>query len=315
MKNRTTCLSNNKKHTADYYIGLYDDYLENQRGLSLSYRRRLCTVAEMFLHACFGSSPIIIKLIKPKEISDFVYQYASHLTQDSAQGLASILRSFLRFLRFKNLMVSDLSLAVPTIAGWKGDRMPAYLSDQEVNDLLKHCDKSTSVGLMTYTIIILILSLGLRAFEVAKLTLDDIDWVNGEIIIKGKGSSESCLPLTQDLGDKLVLYLRKGRPPCSLRFFFILPQRPNKELTSMDIAYIIGKAFRCAGLKKKGKAHLLRHTFATRLLGNGASLQEIGRLLRHKSINTTSIYAKVDFNRLRSLAMPWPGNLIFGGGK
>lgn len=248
----STPLSRNK-HTADHYISLFDDYLDNQRGFSFQHRRHLCTIARLFLHTCFDSNSIIIKSIKPINIKRFVYQYASHVSSGRAQGVASALRSFLRFLRFKNLIASDFSSAVPTIAGWKGDRVPAYLSNQEVEDLLKYCDKSTSTGLMNYTIIVLLLGLGLRASEVAKLTLDDIDWINGEIVIEGKGSSKSRLPLTQNLGNELVFYLRNGRPSCSSRFFFIRPQPPYIGLKSKFITCIIEKAFKCAGLKKKEK--------------------------------------------------------------
>jgi site-specific recombinase XerD len=179
--------------------------------------------------------------------------------------------------------------------------------------LLQNCHKSTPEGLRDYTIICLILNLGLRASEVAKLTLDDIDWRNGEITVKGKGSTSSRLPLTQELGDDLVFYLQKSRPITATRFFFNSFHPPYRGLSSISITRIIGRAFKRASLKKKGKAHLLRHTFATRLLDNGASLQEVGRLLRHKSINTSAIYAKVDFNKLRSLVVPWPVNFNFGG--
>lgn len=117
MKHHVTSLSLKKKRTADHYICLYDDFLENQRGLSLTYRRRLCTIARLFLRACFGSNSIIIKLIKPKDITGFIYQYVNHLTQDSAQAFTSGLRSFLRFLKFKNLTTCDFSPAVPTIDG------------------------------------------------------------------------------------------------------------------------------------------------------------------------------------------------------
>lgn len=311
-KSGSARLSQNKKTTTDY-IGLYDDYLEKQKGLSPRHRRHLCRIARLFFNTCFGSKSINPQLILPNDVKHFVYQYANHVSPITAQNVTSALRSLLRFLKFKNLIARDFSAAIPPIARWKGDRTPAYLSDHEVVSLLQHCDKATALGLMDYTIICLILGLGLRASEVAQLTLDDIDWHNAEIIVRGKGLTNSRLPLTQELGGDLVLYLRKGRHSTLSRFFFISLQPPYEGLKSISITKIIGKAFKRAGLKRTGKAHLLRHTFATRLLGNGASLQEIGRLLRHKKIDTTAIYAKVDFNRLRSLALPWPGDLNFGG--
>lgn len=299
--------------TADYYVKLYDDYLENQKGVSPLYRRQLCRLATLFFHASLGEKSIDLKLIKPIHLREFVYEYASHVSPTTAKGVCCALKSLLRFLKFKNLIVGDLATAIPTIARWKNDQIPSYLSHEEVSDLLRHCNKSSPIGLMEYTIIRLILSLGLRASEVAKLTLNDIDWSNGEITVRGKNSTNRRLPLTQELGNDLVLYLRKGRPSTSSRFFFVSLQPSYSELKSFSITNIVRRVFRHANLKKKGKAHLLRHVFATRLLENGASLEEIRRLLGHKSIDTTAIYAKVDFNRLRSLTLPWPGNLNFGG--
>lgn len=301
---------NNKKIR---FIGLYDDYLKCQKGLSILYRKHLCRIARLFLEACFHSKSFDFRLIKSNDVKHFVYQYASRISPKTAQGVASAIRCFLQFLKFTNQIKVDLSPAIPSIACWIGDKAPAYLLDQEVTNLLKHCNRKTFAGLRDYTIISLIINLGLRASEVAKLTLDDIDWKNGEIIVKGKGSINSRLPLTQELGDDLVLYLRKGRPSSPLRFFFVSLHPPHTELKSLSITNIIGRAFERADLKKKGKAHLLRHTFATRLLGGGADLQEVRMLLRHKCINTTVIYAKVDFKKLRSLAFPWPKDLIFGG--
>lgn len=310
--NKFDATQRKKMITADHYFNLYDDYLENQKCISLRYRQHLCRIATLFVYACFGKKSIDLKLIKPKHLKEFIYEYASSVSPATVRNVSYALRSFLRFLKLKNLINNDFSAAIPPIASWKGDQIPSYLTSKEVLDVLHHCDKTTSAGLIEYTIIRLILSLGLRASEVAKLTLDDFDWIKGEIFIKGKNSANSRLPLTQELGNDLVVYLRKGRPSTSSRFFFVSFQPPYNGLKSISVTRIVGKVFKRAGLNKKGKAHLLRHTFATRLLGNGASLEEIRRLLRHKSIDTTAIYAKVDFNRLRSITLPWPGNLNFG---
>jgi site-specific recombinase XerD len=196
---------------------------------------------------------------------------------------------------------------------WRQASIPEFLTEEEIIKLLESCNKSTPIGLQDYTILSLMLTLGLRAFEVSGLTLEDFDWDRGVVTIYGKGPKISTLPLTQSLGDILVTYLLKGRPYCLLRNFFVSIEEPFCALTAVEISNIIGAALKQAGLRKKGKARLLRHTLATSLLNKGASLQEIGEILRHQSINTTQIYAKVDFNRLHSLALPWPKKWRFGG--
>jgi integrase/recombinase XerD len=222
------------------------------------------------------------------------------------------LRTLLKFLCLKNFISSDLSAAIPRIAVWRLDGIPDYLTKKELKTILNHCDRKTLKGLRDYTIIRILSSLGLRAFEVAQLTLEDIDWENGEITIKGKGLRISRLPLMQDIGEDIVAYLMHGRPSCASRSLFLSVVQPFDGLKSRTISTIVGHAFRRANIHKKGKAHLLRHSLARFLLNAGASLQEVGDILRHKSINTTAIYAKVDFNRLKSLALPWP-NINLGG--
>jgi site-specific recombinase XerD len=302
-----------KGYKLDHYISLFDDYLENQKSLSAAYRHFVCSIARLFLQFRFGSRAINMSRINVNDIRSFIYQYAQHDSPYRTRNMASAFRSFLRFLKFKDMVDVDFSAIIPPVAIWKMDRIPDFLSEQEVKVLLKHCDTSTKIGLRDYTILRMLLSLGLRASEVANLTLDDFDWNNGELIVKGKGSKISRLPLAQDFGDDLVAYLLKGRPSCSSRNIFISANQPYHSIRGHTISSIVGTALKRAGLKKKGKAHLLRHTLATMLLNKGATLQQIGEVLRHRSIDTTAIYAKVDFNKLRSLALPWPGNLTFGG--
>lgn len=306
-------ISEHKEPELDYYITLFDDYLKNQKGLSTRYRDYVCNIARLFLRYRFGSRVIQPDHIKLNDITSFIYQYARNESPYRTRNMASAFRSFLRFLKFKDIVNVDFSTIIPAVAVWKMDRIPSFLSGQEVKTLLKCCDQNTLIGLRDYTILRVLLDLGLRAFEVANLTLDDFDWSSGEILIKGKGSKISRLPLAQDLGDVLIAYLLQGRPSCLSRNFFISTRQPFIGLRSQSISNIVGEALERASLKKKGKAHLLRHTLAIKLINKGASLQEIGEVLRHQSIDTTAIYAKVDFNKLRSLALPWPGNLHFGG--
>lgn len=299
--------------TVEYYQTLFDDYLTYQRGLSLGYRQQLCRVTRLFINESFGSEVIDFSRVTAKNVVDFISNFASHESPHRTQSLACSLRTLLRFLHLKNFISTDLSTAIPRVAVWRLDRAPNYLTKKELKLVLKYCDRKTLNGLRDYTVIRILSSLGLRAFELAQLTLDDIDWENGEITIKGKGSRSSRLPITQELGEDIVSYLIHGRPFCSSRSLFLSAFQPFHRLTGKIIGGIIVRAFKRAGIDKKGKAHLMRHSLARFLLNAGASLQEVGDVLRHQSINTTAIYAKVDFKRLESLALPWPGNLDGGG--
>lgn len=303
----------NEEYKLESYIKLFDAYLENQRGIVKSTRQKLCRIGSLFLQTTFRSKPLCLSQIRIIDIQYFIEKYARHGSPPYIRDIASSLRTFLRFLRVKGLVAVDFSPVVPHVAIWKKDRIPEFLTAHEVKELLKGCDKDTSIGLRDYTVLRLILSLGLRAFEVSNLTLEDLEWHNGIIVIHGKGSKISHLPLTQELGDDLVTYLLKARPSCISRRFFVSICHPFHGLNPLAISQIVGRALKRVGLKKKGKAHLLRHTLATSLLNKGASLQEVGQVLRHQSIDTTTIYAKVDFERLRPLALPWLGNLEFGG--
>jgi site-specific recombinase XerD len=160
-----------------------------------------------------------------------------------------------------------------------------------------------------HAILLLLIRLGLRAGEVRNLTLDDVDWESGEITICGKGSKRNRLPLPQEIGKALVQYLQHGRPPCSSRHLFIRLRAPHTKLqSSSPIGKIVERAIKCAELDPPHKgSHLLRHTFATNLLRQGASLPEIGRMLGHERISSTQVYAHVDIKNLKKVAQPWPG--------
>lgn len=306
-------ISKYKESRIESYIAILDEYLKNQKGLVPLSRRNICNVGRLFLCFTFRSRNLCLSRIKTKDIMAFINWYAQGRSPARIQNIASQLRSFLRFLKFKGWTTIDFSIAVPPVAVWRQDRIPEFLTEKEVIQLLKSCDKNTLIGLRDYTILCLILNLGLRACEVSALTLEDLDWDTSTMIIHGKGPKISTLPLMQDMGDVLATYLLKGRPHCSLRNFFVSVKEPFCALTALEVSNIVGVALKQAGLKKRGKAHLLRHTLATSLLNKGASLQEIGEVLRHQSIDTTTIYAKVDFNRLRLLACPWSKKWRFGG--
>jgi len=152
--------------------------------------------------------------------------------------------------------------------------------------------------------------LGLRSHEVRHLTLDDIKWASGEVLIRGKGGREDRLPLPADVGRAVAAYLKEGRARCSCRRVFVRLLAPHEGLASPTIASVVERALARAHISSTHKgAHLLRHSLATRMLRGGASLTQIGQVLRHQHTNTTEIYARVDQKTLRDLAQPWPGGV------
>ena len=180
--------------------------------------------------------------------------------------------------------------------------------DKDVERLLQACDKSSAKGRRDHAILLLLARLGLRASEVLALELEDLHWRTGEIIVRGKGLVSDRLPLVPDVGEALALYLQKDRPACGSRRVFLCTRAPHRGFSHpSSISTIVARTLALAGLAPAARgAHLLRHSLATRMLRRGASLAEIGQVLRHRSANTTEIYAKLDFDALRDVAMPWP---------
>lgn len=223
--------------------------------------------------------------------------------------MVTALRSFFGFLRQRGDITSDLAGAIPTVANWRLTGLPLSLAPEQVEALLASCDQHTAIGQRDYAILLLLARLGLRAGEVVALTLDDIDWDTGTLTVRGKGGRQERLPLPQDVGEAMTNYLRQNRPHCALRRVFIRLHAPHCGFSSSSaIDDVVRRALVRTGLNPDHKgAHLLRHSLATRLLGSGASLEEIGQLLRHANPQTTEIYAKVDLRALRALAQPWPG--------
>ena len=203
----------------------------------------------------------------------------------------------------------DLAACVPTVPSWSLSTLPRFLPAATVECLLKRCDQKTSSGRRNHAILLLLARLGLRAGEVVGLNLDDIDRDAGQMTIRGKGGRSAQLPLPADVGAAVAAYLRHDRPASSSRRVFLRHRAPLTGFSnSSTLSSIVRRALKHAGVASPHTgAHLLRHSLATSLLRQGGSLDEIGELLRHKSPNTTAIYAKVDVTALHSLALPWPG--------
>lgn len=222
-------------------------------------------------------------------------------------GLAahlSALRAVLRFLHVVGETAIPLVSVVPSMPGWRQTSLPKALDPAQVRGVLASPDRRTTIGRRDYAVLLLMLRLGLRACEVAALTLDDIDWAAGEIIVRGKGVI-SRLPLPSDVGHALVAWIRRRRRAVPTRAMFLSSRAPYRAASVLAIRRLAGQALRRAGVRPGG-GHRLRHTAATRMLRRGASLTEIAQVLRHRHIDTTAIYARVDHKALRCVVRPWP---------
>jgi integrase/recombinase XerD len=215
------------------------------------------------------------------------------------------LRSLLRYLHLTGFTEKPLAQAVPRAAGWRLSSLPQPVEAGHVARLLLSCDRATVIGRRDLAILLLLARLGLRAGEVASLCLDDIDWRAGEVTIRGKGSTSERLPLPHEAGEALVSYLRQGRPQAAFREVFVSMHAPLRPLSPIAVTQVVATACKRAGIEPV-RAHRLRHTLASDLLRAGTPLAQIAPVLRHASVATTAIYAKVDREALRTLARPWP---------
>lgn len=287
----------------------FESFLIAERGLSRWTLINYLPVARRFLIDRFGRGALRLETLCQRDIHRFVVGDAQTGTRSQAKKMVTALRSFLRFLHLRGATTINLAAAVPGVAGWRLSHLPKSLPPQQVARLLDSCDRNTASGQRDYTILLLMARLGLRGGEVLALTLDDLDWEHGAIVVRGKGPRLARLPLPTDVGAALAEYLRDVRPACSTRRVFIRMVAPRCGLGRSAICCIVHRALKRAGLNPEFRgAHLLRHSFATDLLHRGASLAEIGQLLRHSQPNTTQIYAKVDIAALRAIALPWPGD-------
>jgi integrase/recombinase XerD len=295
-----------KVTVVDVLLAEYGGYLANERGLAAGTVRYYRVVAGVFLAELSDRLLAALAALTAEQVTAFVLRECRARSVESAKTLVCGLRSLLRFLFAKGYVPLPLADAVPTVARGR-QSLPRSLDAVTVVRLLASCDRRTAIGRRDYAILLLMARLGVRSGEVATLSLDDLDWRAGELVIRaGKGRRVDRLPLPQDVGDALVSYLRRGRPVCESRALFIRVPAPRAGLSPMGVRQVVRHACGRAGVAECG-AHRLRHTVATEILRAGAPLEEIGQLLRHRSVSTTAIYAKVDRAALATLAKPWPG--------
>lgn len=283
----------------------YRGYLSAERGLAAGSVERYGGPARLFLSERQQPDGLDLDGLTVGEVTAFVVRECRARRTGSAKVLVTALRSLLRFLFLEGLTSRPLAQAVPTATGWADRSVPRPLAAKAVSALLASCDQDSLVGRRDFAVLTVLYRLGLRAGEVAGLRLDDLDWRLGEIVVRGKGSSQERLPLPVDVGEAVVAYLQQ-RPRVDCRPVFLRVRAPIVGLTSDAVQGLVRAACLRAGVPPAG-AHRLRHHAASAMLAGGASLAEIGQVLRHARLATTKLYIKVDHEALRSIAQPWPG--------
>jgi integrase/recombinase XerD len=287
----------------------YGRFLAQERGLSQATLDNYLPVARRLLANAFGAKPVQLCRLAVGDVNRFILRERSAFSPKRVQLTTSALRSFLGFLYLRGQLGAPLAASVPTVAAWRLSELPQFLEPGQVQQILRSCDRHSPCGRRDYAALLLLARLGLRAGEVVHLSLEDINWSEGEVLVRGKSAREDRLPLPPDVGRALAAYLQKDRPACACRRLFIRMKAPHVGFSSsVAVCDIVRRALFRAHLEPRHKgAHLLRHSLATQMLRGGASLTQIGQILRHQLPQTTEIYAKVDLAALRALAQPWPG--------
>jgi integrase/recombinase XerD len=291
---------------AEALLAAFRGWLAGERGLSATTVSCYAKQARKFLEQLPAPLDAALQQLNAGQVTAFVAGYCQGRNPESAKAMVTAVRALLRFLHVAGHIPVPLAGAVPAVAGWRLASLPRGLDAEVISRLLASCDRGTITGRRDLAILTMLARLGLRGAEVAAVELADVDWRGGEVAIRGKGGRIERLPLPADAGEAVAAYLMAGRPRCDARTVFCTVRAPYRRLSPAAIRGIMAQACRRAGLPRAG-AHRLRHSLATEMLRAGASLPEVGQVLRHRSQLSTSVYAKVDENALRVLARPWPG--------
>jgi integrase/recombinase XerD len=293
---------------AEVLLERYRSYLLVERGLAAGTARGYIDCVRSFVSSrAREDGELDLAGLMPQEVLGFVLADCQRRPRRSAKLMVTALRSLLRFLHVEGMIDRPLAQVVPSVAFWRLQGLPRGLDSDQVRALLESCDTDTANGRRDLAILLLLVRLGMRRGEVARLRLEDIEWRAGELLVRGKGPRVERLPLPADVGEALAAYVRGGRPAdAGTRAVFMRVRAPRAAMTPPGITQVVVSASKRAGLGEV-TPHRLRHTAASELLRRGAPLVEIGQLLRHRTELTTTIYAKVDRDRLRELALPWPG--------
>lgn len=295
----------------EVFLERYRSYLAVERGVRDASACRYIGLARTFLRTRLLPDGLGLDLrrLTAADLVSFVVTKCPHQSHGTAKLTVSALRSLLGFLHVDGIIDRSLTFAVPSASGRRLVGLPKGLDPDSVQRLLESCHRTTGSGCRDFAVLTMLVRLGLRAGEVAKLRLNDIDWRAGEIVVHGKGNCTERLPLPRDVGEAVAAYLRQGRQATAIgRTVFVRIRPPHGALTTGAVTHMVERVARRCGLGRI-HAHRLRHATATMTLRAGASLSEVGQLLRHGHPITTAIYAKVDRDGLRTIARPWPGDV------
>jgi integrase/recombinase XerD len=285
-------------------------YLLLDRGLSVSTRISYLPIVRSFLAERFDGRKVHLNALRPRDAGEFLVRHVHVVHPTRAALMVTALRGFLRWVHLQGGVAVDLAATVPAVAYRRFATVPKSIPARDVEHLLRRCRRRNSeAGLRDHAVLMLMARLGLRGGEVVGLDLADFDWAAGTVRIHGKGGRQDILPLPADVGEAVARYLRHGRPACSSRRVFVRARAPRRGFASTGaVCTIVRRALELAGLDPPRKGgHILRHALACSMLRRGATLTEIGQVLRHRRADTTTIYAKVDLQALRALAPAWPG--------
>ena len=300
-----------QRSRAEQWAGRYAAYLRSQQGLTCATVERYEAVALQFLRERFGCGDVQLRVLDAEDVIAFMRRRAKELRPLTLRCVGNALRSFFRYLQYCGETAVVLEAAVPAVATWvTTPALPKAIAPEHAQRAIDSCDPGAMAGLRDRAVLLLLARLGLRAHEIVALQLEDCDWGCGHLRVHGKGGREVLLPMPQDVGKAIGAYLQHGRPPSADRHLFLRAQAPYRGLTTGSdvIGAIVRYALERAGVVAPHRgSHQFRHALAMRLLQAGASFPEIGEVLRHRSPQSTSIYARVDLSALRPLALPWPG--------
>jgi len=290
--------------STDKLMGSFRRYLLSERGLSEGTVRGYVVSATRFVAGL--DHPDGLKDVTAAQVTAAVLHRSTTVSVSATQNFVAGLRAFLRFCFIEGVVKMDLSQAALPATGRRRSSLPLGITKDQAAALIGSCDRRTAIGRRDHALILTLLRLGLRRSEVASIRLEDIDWRAGELVVRGKGARRDRLPLPADVGQAIASYLRRGRPDSDRREVFLQARAPFEPIAAGTVASTVRRACRRAGVAEVG-SHRLRHTAACEMVAAQVPLVQIGQVLRHRSLQSTAIYARTDLAQLRLLAQPWPG--------
>jgi site-specific recombinase XerD len=305
------CTADSPVLPVEQWLRRFDDHLQRVVGSAPSTRQRYRPLLSRFLMNRFGHNEPDWSHLSADDLTRFVQTEAARAKGFGRKVPGVALRSFLRFLTAEGLVRDGLTGAIPSPRQYLHATLPARATSEQVAAVLACCQDGTAVGLRDHAVLLLLARLGVRALEITRLTLEDLDWKEGRVRIRaGKTHRERVLPLSEEVGSALASYLRHGRPPTAARAVFLDAQPPNRPWCGASaVSQLAHRRLMLAGFPAQPwrGAHLFRHTIASQMVNAGATFKDVADVLGHQSLATTSIYAKLDFDTLANVALPCRG--------